>query len=166
MIPPFPVILLKSDIGFRKSFSGKFPHADISLLITAGIILWLMFFPQAHGTASAFEQPMIEAGMGYFEGYSPHYLGSNHYHFASFPFPVLVVRIDRLQAGDNTRLFLFENDNLLLDISLGGRLPVDSDPVDADQPKGAEQQDSMLFRNTNYTRRGMPNRQRGKLLNL
>lgn len=102
-------------------------------------------------------QPRWEAGVGVVSGLFPHYLGSNHYYRFTLPVPVFFYRTDRAEVGQNSKLLFFESDSFIVDLGLGGRVPVESADVDDDKPEGADNAGAEIYEAKNYTRRGMPN---------
>lgn len=72
--------------------------------------------------------PLWEFGMGLAGLNFPHYRGSQNQQNYLLPFPYFVYRGERLKADrDGLRGILFQSKRILLDISMDGAVPVDSD---------------------------------------
>ncbi|MBF0287708.1 MAG: MipA/OmpV family protein [SAR324 cluster bacterium] len=118
--------------------------------ILAGLLVSLFPFSVWAGN-----QPKWEAGIGVFHAQLPHYLGSNHYYRLTVPFPVFIYRFDVAELGQGSKLLLWDGDRVVIDIGLSGRLPVESAPIDANSPTGANNSGAEIIQIENYTRRGM-----------
>ena len=70
------------------------------------LLLWVLLFS---GTSQAVKRPHWEWGWGYFEGVTPHYSGSNHYHRIRLPLPYFNYRTEEIQLGDRNIFYLWKN---------------------------------------------------------
>jgi MipA family protein len=90
------------------------------------IILTLAVFLLPH-SALCEEKPLWEAGAGLALLHMPDYRGSDERRFQVLPYPYLIYRGDILRV-ERERIsgHIFKTDNVLLDFSLFGNVPVDS----------------------------------------
>lgn len=78
--------------------------------------------------ASAQERPLWELGMGVATLNLPYYRGADATKSYALPYPYLIYRGEYLNVDrDGVRGWLFRSDNLNLDLSLAGGVPVPSD---------------------------------------
>ena len=102
-----------------------------------------------------------EIGIGSVAAETPQYFGSNHYYRGILPYPVLIYRSERVAAqtvdpDKYGQIFVFDNENLLIELDFSGRFPVISSDNDSTVPNGANDENTQIFQDKNYTRRGMP----------
>ena len=100
-------------------------------LLLAGCLL----LPQA---GFAFHLPLWEAGAGLGVLNVPHYRGSKTEADLAIPFPYIIYRGDvlRVDQEDGIRGKMFESDNVTIDLSLAGSIPVPDTDDDDDARSG------------------------------
>ena len=106
------------------------------------------------------QEPRWEVGAGAVAAQTPHYFGSNHYYRGILPYPVVIYRSERLKAQTVDpdkfgQIFLFNNEDLLLELDFSGRFPVASADEKTELSKGEANESTLVIRQKNYTRRGM-----------
>ena len=106
----------------------KRPHTSIAGWIAA--FAALSIFTANSGRAE--QLPLWEVGVGVAALSFPDYRGSNERQSWVLPYPYLVYRGEFLQADERrTRGLFFKTDQLELDVSVNGSVPVDSNENDA-----------------------------------
>ncbi len=96
-------------------------HLGYKLLITFVMVLFA-------STLQAYHLPLWEAGIGAGWIHAPHYRGSKAEKDYALPLPYMIYRGDRVAADrDGVRGKLFDSENVELNMSIAGNVPVPSD---------------------------------------
>ncbi len=124
------------------------------------ILLVFLSAVGAYQTTLADQDSRWEIGAGAVAAHTPHYFGSNHYYQGILPYPVLIYRSERLAAQTVDpdkfgQIFIFNNEDLLLELDFSGRFPVTSADEQSQTPKGSVNDNTQIIQEKNYTRRGM-----------
>ena len=100
-------------------------------------------------------RPKIEVGGALGGGFTPHYIGSNHYYVAALPFPLLAYRTDYFELSRESKVYLYESESMIVDFAFNFRFPIVSDELNEDGSNDMGSREKSIYSLTNQTRKGM-----------